>query len=104
MVAAIQTQQKLGGNLAEVLDNITNVIRERVKLQREIDAATSEGRLSAIILVAMPFVMAIAVSIISPGYLDPLFEEQVGRMLLVGALMLMVIGIIVIKNLIEIDF
>jgi len=104
VVAAIQTQQKLGGNLAEVLDNITNVIRERVKLQREIDAATSEGRLSAVILVAMPFVMAIAVSIISPGYLDPLFQEQVGKMMLVGALMLMAIGIIVIKNLIEIDF
>lgn len=104
VVAAIQTQLKLGGNLAEVLDNISGVIRERVRLQREIDAATSEGRLSAIILVAMPFVMAILISIISPGYMDPLFEEPAGRMMLVGAGILMAIGIVVIKNLIEIDF
>ncbi len=104
VVAAIQIQLKLGGNLAEVLDNIAGVIRERMTLQREIDAATSEGRLSATILVAMPFVMALVISVISPGYLDPLFQEAVGRILLMGAGLLMIIGIIVIKNLIEIDF
>ncbi|MGI5819706.1 MAG: type II secretion system F family protein [Armatimonadota bacterium] len=104
VVAAIQTQLKLGGNLAEVLDNIASVIRERVRLQREIDAATSEGRLSATILVAMPFVMAMLISVISPGYLEPLFTEAAGKMMMIAAGVLMVIGIIVIKNLIEIDF
>lgn len=104
VVAAIQTQLKLGGNLAEVLDNITNVIRERVRLQREIDAATSDGRLSAMILIAMPFAMAIIISIINPDYLDPLFQEAAGRMMLIGAGFLMLFGIIVIKNLIKIDF
>ncbi len=104
VVAAIQTHLKLGGNLAEVLDNISGVIRERVRLQREIDAATSEGRLSASILVALPFVMAILVSIINPGYLEPLIVDQAGRILLIGAGVLMVIGIIVLKNMVEIDF
>ncbi len=103
VVAAMQTQLTMGGNLAEVLDNIATMIRERVRLQGEINAATSEGRLSAGILVAMPIVMAIVISMISPGYLDPLFTERMGIMMLIGAGLLMVTGIIVIKQLIEID-
>jgi len=103
VVAAMQTQLTMGGNLSEVLDNIAGMIRERVRLQGEIDAATSEGRLSAIILVAMPIAMAVIISAVSPGYLNPLFEERVGIMMLLAAGALMLMGILIIRKLLDID-
>lgn len=103
MVAAVQTQLTMGGNLSEVLDNIAGMIRERVRLQGEINAATSEGRLSAFILVAMPIVMALIISAVNPGYLDPLFKERVGLMMLGGAGLLMITGMLIIKKLLDID-
>lgn len=104
VVTAMQTQLKLGGDLSEILDNIADVIRERVRLQGEIDAATSEGRLSAMILVALPIVMAVVVQVISPGYLTPLFQEPAGGLMLLGAGLLMVAGVVIIRKLLEIDF
>jgi len=103
VVAAMQTQLTMGGNLAEVLDNISDMIRERVRLQGEINAATSEGRMSASILVAMPIVMAVVISIINPGYLDPLFTEKLGIMMLLGAGLLMLSGMVIIKKMLDID-
>ncbi len=103
VVAAIQTQLTMGGNLSEVLDKIAGMIRERVRLQGEINAATSEGRMSASILVAMPIVMAVLISIINPGYLDPLFKERIGLMMLLGAALLMISGIVIIRKMLDID-
>lgn len=103
VVAAMQTQLTMGGNLSEVLDKIAGMIRERVRLQGEINAATSEGRLSASILVAMPVVMALVISAVNPGYLDPLFKERLGIMLLMGAGLLMLTGIIIIRKMLDID-
>ncbi len=103
LVAAIQTQLELGGNLAEVLDNISNMVRERVKLSGEISAATAEGRLSAGILIAMPFAMAVIISIINPGYLAPLFQSQLGFMLLLLAAGLLLVGALILKKLITLD-
>lgn len=103
VVSAIQTQLTMGGNLSEVLDNIAGMIRERVRLQGEINAATSEGRMSASILVAMPIVMAVVISLINPGYLEPLFHERLGLMMLMAAGLLMVTGVIIIKKLLDID-
>ncbi len=103
VVAAIQTQLELGGNLAEVLQNISGMVRERVKLSGEIAAATAEGRLSAGILVAMPFGIAVIINIISPGYLAPLYRSPLGLILLgVGACLLLVGGLLL-KKMITID-
>jgi tight adherence protein B len=103
LVAAIQTQLELGGNLAEVLNNIAGMVRERVKLSGEISAATAEGRLSAGILVAMPFGIGIIISIVSKEYLRPLYTTSLGLMLLgVGATLLLVGGLIL-KKMITID-
>lgn len=103
VIAAIQTQLTMGGNLAEVLDNIAGMIRERVKLQGEINAATSEGRMSASILVAMPIVMGVAISVINPTYMEPLFTEKLGLMMLGAAGLLMLAGMAIIHKLLDID-
>ncbi len=103
LVAAIQTQLELGGNLAEVLDNISSMVRERVKLSGEISAATAEGRLSAGILVAMPFAIAVIISIVSPEYLQPLFHTQMGYMLLGLGAGLLLVGGLIMKKLIAVE-
>jgi len=103
IVSAVQTQLSVGGNLAEIFDGIGEMIRERVRLLGELQAATAEGRLSAGILLAMPFVMAFLVNIMSPGYLAPLFKSQLGLILVGVALLLMGVGAIIMRKLIDID-
>ncbi len=103
VVSAVQTQLEIGGNLAEILDNISGMIRERVKLSGEIAAATTEGRMSAGVLLALPFGIAFAMSVTNPGYMDPLFTTKLGTILLLIGGGLMGLGALVIKKLVTID-
>ena len=103
VASAVQTQLEIGGNLAEILDNIGGMIRERVKLSGEIAAATTEGRMSAGILLALPFGIAFVMNITNPGYMDPLFTTRLGTILLLIGGGLMGLGAIVIKKLVTID-
>jgi len=103
VVSAVQTQLEIGGNLAEILDNIGDMIRERVKLTGEIAAASTEGRLSAGILLALPPGIAFVLGITNPHYMDPLFTERLGNILLLIGGGLMGLGAIVIKKLVTID-
>jgi tight adherence protein B len=102
VVTACQIQANVGGNLAQILDTTSNMIRERARLQGEIAALTAEGRLSAGILVIMPPMLAALVSRLSPGYLDPLIQTQVGMGLLGGAVGSMIMGILVIKKMLAV--
>jgi tight adherence protein B len=103
IISAVQTQLTVGGNLAEVLDNIGTMIRDRVRLAGEISAATAEGRMSAMILAGMPFLLAFIINVVSPGYLTPLFTETLGRMMLGAALVLMLSGMLIIRSMLNID-
>lgn len=103
IVTAVQTQLTVGGNLAEIFDSIAEMIRERVRLLGELQAATAEGRMSAGILLAMPFIMAFLINLISPGYLAPLFQEQLGLILMGIGGVLMAIGALIMRKLIDID-
>jgi tight adherence protein B len=103
IISAVQTQLSIGGNLAEILDNISGMIRERVRLAGEIAAATAEGRFSALILGSMPFALALLINVVSPGYLSPLFQSNFGLMLLGAAGGMMLTGILIIKKMLNID-
>lgn len=103
VVTACQIQATVGGNLAEILDTTAAMIRERVRLHGEISALTAEGRLSAGILAAMPIFLALIVSHISPGYLEPLVTTKFGLSLLGGASGTMVMGLLVIKKMLAIQ-
>ncbi len=93
-VTAIAIQREVGGNLAEVLDVVAGTMRERSELRRHIHALTSEGRLSAVVLVALPFVMLTVLFLVNPTYLAPMLTHIFGIILLVfGALLLVVGGI-----------
>ena len=95
-------QRESGGNLAEILESIARLIRERFKLLGKIRALSAEGKLSAIILTGLPFFVVMALSIISPSYLPVLVEDPAGKMMVVLALCMMSVGVLVIKKMINI--
>ncbi|MCD6352124.1 MAG: type II secretion system F family protein [Armatimonadetes bacterium] len=103
VVAAVQIQLEVGGNLSEVLDNIAETIRERIRLQQEIGAATAEVRLSSTVLFAMPVFIALAINFLNPGYLKPLFTTPLGMTLALAAGVLMALGALIIRKMMDID-
>jgi tight adherence protein B len=91
-VTAVLIQRETGGNLAEILENLAHVIRERFKMYGKVRALTAQTRMSANILMAMPFVMVGLLSLVNPGYTEPLFETESGRMLMLVAAAMLGIG------------
>lgn len=101
-VVAVILQRETGGNLAEIIESIGYIIRERFKLRGKIRILAAEGKLSAIILVAIPFFVIIALHFTSPKYINALFFEPAGRIMGTVALVMMVMGIFVMKKMINI--
>jgi len=95
-------QRQSGGNLAEILDKISYLIRERFKLYGKVKALTGEARISAVILSLLPFFMAAVIFVLNRAYLEILFREPVGRFMAGAALVLMVLGIVAMKRMITI--
>jgi tight adherence protein B len=89
---AIAVNRETGGNLAEVLQHVAGTIRERNQIRRQVKALSAEGRLSAIILIALPIAVFVAVLIIQPGYLSTFFQNPIGIAALVLAVILMIVG------------
>lgn len=99
-VSALQIQRESGGNLAEILDNLAMVVRERFKLMRQVRVYTSEGRLSLYILSSMPPLAAIVFFLIKPSYMMKLFTDPLGQKMVFGAVTMQVIGYLVIKKIV----
>jgi tight adherence protein B len=103
VVLAINIQRQVGGNLAQLLTTVANTLREREMVRRQIKVLSAEGRLSAMILVALPFVLAGYISVVNPGYINQLFEETIGKIMIVAGMVLMGIGILWMRKIIKID-
>ena len=103
MVTAVLIQRQVGGNLAQILDTISDTINERIRMRREVMALTAQGRASGWVLAALPIGLAGILSIVNPGYLTPLFEDPIGRMAIGGALVMEVIGFFVIQRIVDIE-
>lgn len=101
-VIAVLIQRETGGNLSEVLNNISKLIRERLKLVATIKVLSAEGRISAWILTILPFALAIIISILNPKMMSVLWTDEMGRKLLAGAVTLMIIGIFLMWRMIKI--
>jgi tight adherence protein B len=101
-VVAILVQRETGGNLAEISENIAQLIRKRFELQDRVRALAAEGKLSAIILFALPFFIALALTVMNPNYLGVLFTDPIGKGMLGVAAVIMTIGAIIIKKMIHI--
>ncbi len=99
---AIVLQRQTGGDLAEILDKIGYLVRERFKIWGQVQALTGEGRLSGVVLLALPPVLFLAVYRMNPDYVMPLFTDPMGRQMLAGGIVMQLLGAIVIKKIISI--
>jgi tight adherence protein B len=101
-VVAVMIQRESGGNLAELLDSISAILRARLKLMGEIRTLSAEGRLSAIILTALPFGVAFVVNLVNPEFMRVLWTDPAGLKIVGAALFLMVLGILWMRSIIRI--
>jgi tight adherence protein B len=100
---ALLIQKETGGNLAEILDELARVIRDRFRIYREVRVKTAQGRLTAMILIALPPFMMLTLAILNPQYLKPLFTDPWGPFALVTAGLLQVIGSMILWKIIHIE-
>lgn len=101
---AIQINREVGGNLAEVLDQVNETIRERAEIKGHIKALAAEGKFSAYILMAMPFAIIAMLMVISPGYMDAMFTEVLGWILMGASVVLMTIGALWLRKIVDLKF
>lgn len=102
-VMSVILQRETGGNLAEILGNLSRLMRERFKLHRKIKTLTAEGKWSAVILVLLPFVLIVALYLVNPNYVRILGEDPVGRFLVAATIIMQIAGIFFIRKIIRIQ-
>lgn len=103
VVTAIIIVQDVGGNLTEVFDNIAHTIRERFRIEGKIRSLTAQGKMQAVVICSLPFLVALGMHFTTPGIIDPLFNTFMGAVLLLISAVLMGLGIFFIKKIITID-
>ena len=102
VVTAVLIQRQVGGDLAQILDTISETIAERVRMRREVMALTAQGRASAMVVGLVPIALAGALSIFNPNYLKPLIETDMGHMFIIAAVVLELIGVLIIRRIVDI--
>jgi tight adherence protein B len=102
-VTAVQIQRETGGNLAEILDNLAHVVRERFKILRQVRVHTAHGRFTGYVLLGLPAFLAIALMFINPEHMKMLFTVKMGQMMVIGAIVMQTIGFFWIKQVIKIE-
>jgi tight adherence protein B len=101
-VTSVVIQRQTGGDLAEILDKISHIIRERFKILGQVQALTGEGRISGIVLMALPIALFFVVYHLNPDYIMLLFTDELGRKMIAGAAVLQVLGAVCIKKIVNI--
>jgi tight adherence protein B len=102
-VTAVMLQRETGGNLAEILDNLSYVIRERFKILRQVRVHTAQGRLTMVLLMALPPTVVVIMTLLNPGFIRPLFVDPIGHALIVGGISLQTLGYFFIRRIIRIQ-
>ena len=100
---AVLIQRDTGGNLAEILDNLAHVVRERFRIRREIRTKTAHGRFTGLVLLALPAGLGIILAVINPDHMDLLFSHPTGNMLIMVAIVMQVIGFFWIRKILDLE-
>jgi tight adherence protein B len=103
LITAINVQHEVGGNLAEILDNIAHTIRERIRIMGEIRTITAQQRLSGYILAVLPVILAFLVYMLNPQYISRLWTSTCGLLMLGTGFIMIVIGFLVIRRITNIE-
>jgi tight adherence protein B len=101
VVMAVNIQRTVGGSLAEILDMVADTVRQRQQFSRKVKALTAQGRMSAYVLLAMPFLMGLAIFALNPSYMSILFTSTAGKFLIAVSLVMMAIGGMVIRKIVS---
>ena len=101
-VTAVTIQRQTGGDLAEILDKISSVIRDRIKILGQVRALTAEGRMSGWVLSALPVVVFFVAKVLNPEYVNILLHEKDGQMMLGAAVVMQIMGMLMIKKIVNI--
>ena len=102
-VTAVLIQRETGGNLSEILDNLSHVVRERFKILRQVRVYTAHGRMTGYVLMALPGALAIALSFINPAHMEVLFEEHMGRLMILATIIMQGTGYVWIRQVVKIE-
>jgi len=101
VVMAVNIQRTVGGSLAEILDMVADTVRQRQQFTRKVKALTAQGRMSAYVLLAMPFLMGLAIFALNPTYMSILFTSSAGKFLIAVSLVMMAIGGMIIRKIVS---
>ena len=104
LAVTLTVQQGTGGNLAELLENLSMMVRERLMLKNKIRAISAEGRATAVVLSLSPFAIFLMVNTLVPDYFDPLWESGYGTQVVVICVVMMIIGTIILNRMVNFDF
>ena len=102
-VTAVLIQRETGGNLAEILDNLAHVVRERFKILRQVRVHTAHGRFTGYVLLSLPAALGIALTFINPDHMKLLFNEKMGQTMIIVAIIMQTIGYVWIRKIIKIE-
>jgi tight adherence protein B len=102
-VTAVMLQRETGGNLAEILDNLSYLIRERFKIMRQVRVYTAQGRLTMMLLMGLPPIIVVTMLIMNPAFIRPLFADPIGHTLIVAGITLQTVGYFIIRRIIRIQ-
>ena len=101
VITAVKIQQQVGGSLAGLIDMVADTVRQRQQFIRKVKGLTAMGRAGAYTLVALPFFIAIAITIINPTYMYPLYHTSTGHMLIYVGLGMMAFGSLILKKIVS---
>lgn len=102
--SAVAIQQRSGGNLAEIIDKVSETISDRIEMKGKIRALTAQGRMGGIIIALIPVVIGLAVSVINPGYMKIFFESPIGIFFLILSIIWELIGFLVISKIVDVKY
>jgi tight adherence protein B len=100
-ITAVTIQRQVGGSLAGLFDMVAETVRERQQFARKIRGLTAMGRMSAYVLVGLPFFVALAITFMNPGYMGPLYHTKTGHYLIVGTIVMMGLGSLMLKKIVS---
>jgi tight adherence protein B len=97
----VNIQRQVGGSLAGLFDMVADTVRQRQQFARKIRSLTAMGRASAYVLIGLPFFVAIAITMLNPSYMDPLYHTHAGHVLIVLGLTMMAFGSLILKRIVS---
>ncbi|WP_312653293.1 type II secretion system F family protein [Aminipila sp.] len=104
LVSAVMTSEQVGGNLSEILDIISDTIKDRIRIKQEVRVLTAQGRMSGIVIGLLPVFIILLLMILNPEYFKSFFEASIGKIMIGVSVMMEMIGFIIINKIVDIEY